>query len=257
GSSQSDADSRPRRRTHLHHGARRHCAPRLQHQSEREAAARRLRGADGADGDRHLQRSRPHQLDRPLHALEVSAPTGAPFANSSGGGSSVRRIKLPGTVVLALALVAGFGRASAAQTTVTSSDIQRLQDMIYDVSRDVNQLRSRDAALASQLQAELDDARDEAVYLRVKVRRNEPITRTEYDAVRNEIENIRSRARGDSSGGYTPPPAQSDRDYPRDTSRPAGTVGRTANPNEVPVGTEFDVRLEQPISSETARVEDR
>jgi hypothetical protein len=169
----------------------------------------------------------------------------------------VRRMRFPGILVLALAMIAGFSRPSAAQTTVTSADIQRLQDAIYDASRDVAQMRGRDSALASQLQAELDDARDDAVYLRVKQRRNEPISRSEYDDLRNKIDNIRSRARGESSGGYTPSQQSGDREYPRDTSRPSGTVGRTSNPNEVPAGTEFDVRLEQTLSSDTAHVEDR
>ena len=38
---------------------------------------------------------------------------------------------------------------------------------------------------------------------------------------------------------------------------PAGTAGRTQNPNEIPVGTEFDVRLQTPLSSSTSQVEDR
>jgi hypothetical protein len=155
--------------------------------------------------------------------------------------------------VLAFALVAALGRPA-----VTTGDVQRLQDNIYDASRDVSQLRSRDAALASQLQADLDDLRDEVTYLKVKLRRNESISRGEYDDVRSRIENIRSRARGESSSGY---PAQSsgdrNRDYSRDTTRPAGTVGRTSNPNEVPAGTEFDVRLEKTLSSATAQIEDR
>jgi hypothetical protein len=165
-------------------------------------------------------------------------------------------MSMTGTLVLALALVGTLSRPASAQTTVTNADIQRLQDTIYDASRDLSQLRSRDASLASQLQSELDDARDEAVYLRVKLRKNETVSRSEYNDVRDRVENIRSRARGESSGGYTPP-ASSDRDYPRDTSRPSGTVGRTSNPNEVPSGTEFDVRLEKTLSSSTAQIEDR
>src|SRR5712692_9859890 len=163
-----------------------------------------------------------------------------------------------GTALVALALLTGLSRTAAAQTRtysgdVTSADVQRLQDSIYDVSREVSQVRSRDASLASQLQAELDDARDEAIYLKVKLRKNEPIARSDYSDLRDKIENIRSRARGDSIGGYTPPVGAGDRDRPR----PAGTVGRTAAQNEVPVGTEFDVRLQNSLSSASAQVEDR
>jgi len=163
---------------------------------------------------------------------------------------------------VALGLAVGFAGSAAAQSsTVTSTDIQRLQDSIYDASRDLSEIRSRDAATASQLQAELDDARDEVTYLKVKLRRNEPIARSEYADVRDRVENIRSRARGDSSGGYTPPAGSKSEPDRRPTyspgSSPAGTVGHTQNPNEIPVGTEFDVRLQTLLSSKTTQVEDR
>ena len=160
-------------------------------------------------------------------------------------------------ILVALGLSAGFARPVAAQSTVTNADIQRLQDLLYDASRDVSQIRSRDAATASQLEAELDDARDDVTYLKVKLRRNEPIARSEYADVRDRVENIRNRARGDSAGGYTPPAGSNSEPDRRPTNAPTGTVGRTANPNEIPVGTEFDVRLQNPLSSKTAQVEDR
>ena len=88
-------------------------------------------------------------------------------------------IRIIGPLALALALSAA-GTATAQPSSVTSADVQRLQDNIYDASRDIAQLRGRDSVMASQLQAELDDARDEATYLKVKLRRNEPIARVEY-----------------------------------------------------------------------------
>jgi len=151
-------------------------------------------------------------------------------------------------------LAAGVAAPARAQSSVTTADIQRLQDVSYDASRDLAQARTRDAVLASQLQAELDDARDEVIYLKVKLRRNEPISRGEYNDVRDRLENIRSRARGDSAGGYTPPAGSRSESI---TPPPASTSGRSQNPNEIPVGTEFDVRLQNPLSSKTAQVEDR
>jgi hypothetical protein len=153
-----------------------------------------------------------------------------------------------------VALAAGMAGSAVAQSSVTSSDIQRLQDTIYDASRDIAQARSRDAALGSQLQAELDDARDETIYLKVKLRRNEPIARSEYADLRDRIDNIRGRARGDSAGGYTPPAGS--RPEPAPPS-PAPAPTRAQNPNEIPVGTEFDVRLQNSLSSKTVQVEDR
>lgn len=169
-----------------------------------------------------------------------------------------------GGVVLAVALVSVSSDAAAAQRSgaratterplpaVTSADVQRLQDNIYDASRDVAEARARDAALGSQLQGELDDARDEAIYLKVKLRKNEPIARSEYVDLRDRIENIRGRARGETTGGYTPPVGSTS----ESRSRPTTTTGR-ANRNEIPVDTEFDVRLRSALSSRTAQVEDR
>jgi hypothetical protein len=144
---------------------------------------------------------------------------------------------------------------SQSQSAVSSADVQRLQDDITDVSRDIAQLRNRDGALAKDLQSELDEARDEATYLKVKLRRNESIGQNEYADLRDRIENIRNRARGENSGAYPPPPAGTSIDP---GSEPRSRTGdRSRNPNEIPVGTEFDVRLQNSLSSNTAQVEDR
>jgi len=97
------------------------------------------------------------------------------------------------------------------------------------------------------------------IYLKVKLRRNEPMSRGEYNEVRDRIENIRSRARGDSAGGYTPPAGSRSESTPPPPGSPPppATSRRGQNPNEIPVGTEFDVRLQTSLSSKTAQVEDR
>jgi hypothetical protein len=171
----------------------------------------------------------------------------------------VKRIKLGGIVplvLLVLSVTAAAPTPAAAQSSVTSADIQRLQDNIYDVSREISQARSRDAGLASQLQGELDDLRDETVYLKVKLRKNEPISRSELAELRDRLENLRDRARGDAGGRYSTPSGTGGGLYEprRDPEPPAP---RSTNPNEIPVGTEFDVRLQNTLSSGTAQVEDR
>jgi hypothetical protein len=170
----------------------------------------------------------------------------------------VKLMRTSGPLVLALALAAGFPRPAAAQS-ITNSDIQRLQDAIYDASRDVSQLRSRDSSTASQLQAELDDARDETVYLKVKLRKNEAISRNDYADLRDRIDNIRNRARGEAAGSRSTPSGVGigDERSPSSQNSGVGTVGRSQNPNEIPVGTEFDVRLANSLSSKTTQVEDR
>jgi len=143
-------------------------------------------------------------------------------------------------------------RTAAAQTSVSNGDIQRLQDAISDARREVS--RSRDSALVPQLQNELDDASDEAIYFKVKLRKHEPIARTEFTEVRDRVESIRNRARGDAAGGYTPPEGTPTR--PDVRPAPDSTSGRITG-NEIPVGTEFDVRLQNSLSSKTTEVEDR
>lgn len=168
----------------------------------------------------------------------------------------MKLMRSSGPLVLALALATGFARSAAAQS-VTSSEIQRLQDSIYDVSRDVAQLRSRDASAASALQAELDDVRDEAVYLKVKLRKNETVSRSDYDEVRDRIENIRNRARGEVAGNSSSAVGIGEERSAEPRSSGVGSSGRAQNPNEVQVGTEFDVRLANTLSSKTSQVEDR
>src|SRR3954466_825413 len=188
-------------------------------------------------------------------------------------------------LVFTLALAAGSASSAAAQT-VTATDVQRLQDSIYDASRAVGQMRSRDANAASQLQSELDDAADEAIYLKVKLRKNESVSHRELTDVRDRVENIRNRARDNYNGSNSsangsinddrpvsaagnPAPYPNDngraypnengRTYPNDNGRayPNDPPVRSQNPNEIPVGTEFDVRLQQPLTSRTSQVEDR
>jgi hypothetical protein len=154
------------------------------------------------------------------------------------------------------ALIASLvGGAASAQSEVSSAEIQRLQDNIYDASRDVTQLRARDSALAAQLQGELDDARDEAVYLKVKLRKNERIDRNEYVELRDRIDGIRNRARGDSTFSDSSTTRAGTAGGARD-DRPATPAG-TQSAGDVSVGTEFDVRLSNALSSATAQVEDR
>jgi len=168
-----------------------------------------------------------------------------------------------GAAVAAL-LVASLAAPAAAQSgsSVSQSDIQRLQDNVFQASNDVSQLRSRDNTRANQLQGELDDLRDEVIYLKVKQRKDpQGLARNEYVDVRDRIEDLRTRARGDSTNAYTPAPAPAPAPAPRSTAAaPRGTTGgASANQRtvEVPTGTEIDVRLSNALNSGTAKVEDR
>jgi len=153
----------------------------------------------------------------------------------------------------------GLAASAAAQGNVTQADIQRLQDNVYQAGTDVTQARTRDAARANQLQAELDDLRDEVIYLKVKLRKEGSLARSEYADVRDRVESLRTRARGDATNASTPPPAPAAAPAPQaarsTTNTPAATPA--AGTGQIPVGTELDVRVGTRLNSGTAAVEDR
>jgi len=149
----------------------------------------------------------------------------------------------------------------SAQATVTQSDVQRLQDRIYDVSRDLANLRGPDEAAARQLQAQLDDLRDETVYLKVKIRKEGNVRYSEYADLRDRIDQLDARASGRTARyPASPGTGTSSMNQGTPVSRTdVGTTGAqsTGSAYEVPVGTEIDARLQQRLDSGTAKVEDR
>jgi len=179
---------------------------------------------------------------------------------------------IAGCVLFVLALVSAptlATPASAQSTTVTSADIQRLQDTVSDLDREISGLRRTDPQRVSQLQTELDDVRDDVVYLRVKMRRERTVARTDYTDVRDRLDDLRGRVRDDmastssdtsgpvgnesrrtsSAGGYEPRSSSGD----RDSERPRATSGSRL----IPVGQELDARLQDTLSSDRNQVEDR
>jgi len=176
---------------------------------------------------------------------------------------SIRRMALAGLVLAALATPAAAQQGS----TVTQADVQRLQDNIYLADRDVQQARSRDSARATQLATELDDLRDEVIYLKVKLRKERTLSRSEWADTRDRIDDLRSRARGDAPAvsAAPPPPSSSpvSSSASSTTAPPASRTPSTSSPApvagaiEIPTGTELDVRLQAPLNSGTAQVEDR
>ena len=199
---------------------------------------------------------------------------------------SIVKPAVPALLALTLALPASAqtarSRPAARQTmaTVTTTDIQRLQDQVYDASNEVSRLRSRDQARADDLQTRIDDARDEVIYLRVKLRMEGSVSRSVYNDVRSHVDAVRAETRAAAtgpnnapwpSGGGTGAGTGAGTGYGSGTgtSGRGGTYGgqpEQQNPsypnaparrNEVPAGQEIDVRLERELSSDTAQVEDR
>jgi len=106
---------------------------------------------------------------------------------------------------------------------------------------------------------EMTEIRDELGYLRVKQRRGEAVTRTDRQRLSDRVDRYMTRI----GNGRT-----SSDDYNRDRDRDRngrydqrndqrngtiGSVGRIA----IPSGTEMDVRLVTPLTSDTAQPEDR
>ena len=156
---------------------------------------------------------------------------------------SFRNYRLPLAFAAVLTVMAA---APADAQTVTRADIERLEVLSNEVSMDVEDALRRNNSLGN---TEFEMLREEVIYLKVKQRKGERITRAQYNDVRNRLTSLRSRARaaaGGISGGV------------------AGTSGSGVNRDragrisgEVPSGTELDVRLSEPLSSETATVEQR
>jgi hypothetical protein len=161
--------------------------------------------------------------------------------------------------ITATVLVATMALAvpmTALAQVITATDIQRLQDNVYLAERDISQLRTRDSARAMQLQGELDELSDEVVYLRVKLRKERTLARSEFSDVEGRIDGVRNRARGTGVTTSTAIPAVP-APAPPTAPVPPAPPARTSNVREIPAGTELDVRLSKVLNSGTAKVEDR
>jgi hypothetical protein len=141
-------------------------------------------------------------------------------------------------VLICSALLAAASTAWA-QAAVTESDLARLETTAQEIEKQVATLKSTDPTLAAEVEKSLTSLREEVTYLKVKLRREGAVTRDEYSGLRDRLETLRIRAQGQKVAA-TPV-----LDEPR---------GRAWT---VPVGTEIDVRLQTPLNSGTAKVEDR
>lgn len=151
---------------------------------------------------------------------------------------------------LAFVIALVFALPAAAQTPVTTADIQRLQDSLSQATNEVSTLRNRDMALAGRLQGEIEDLREEVIYLKVKLRKERSVPRSDYADVRDRIDDVRSRATATASTSTSAAP----RNVTPATRAPAATASAAS---EIPAGTELDVRLTDRLNSGTAKVEDR
>lgn len=152
----------------------------------------------------------------------------------------VRRLLALGAAIAALSV-------TAAAQDMSQDDLTRLEQAVDEIHAELVTLRQRDRDAARALQNELIQIEEEVTYLKVKLRRERVVPRAEYIEVRDRLEDLRARV----SGATGTPPSRT-----REQTQARGSGSSSAR-NVVPGGTELDVRLDQRLSSDTARVEDR
>lgn len=100
---------------------------------------------------------------------------------------------------------------------------------------------------------ELKELEDDLAYLRVKARRGETVTARERRDLSDRLDRFMTRVR--SSNTTT----SSDARGPRDSrwGNTQNSQGNNSQSRAIPAGSELDVRLQTPLTSDTAKVEDR
>jgi len=140
------------------------------------------------------------------------------------------------------AILAVLAARLHAQALVTTADLTRLETTATEIETLAATLAKTDATQAAEVRASLKDASEEIAYLKVKLRKEGRVTREEYAALRDRLETLRIKAQGPSPGKVTGMRVAGD-------EKPIAVV--------VPVGTEIDMRLQSPLNSGTAKVEQR
>ncbi len=152
----------------------------------------------------------------------------------------MRTVRLALFALLAFTLAAPLVAQTGAQAAVTVNDLARLDTAAAEVAKLQEALKKTDPTVAVEVERSLSDAKDEITYLRVKLRRDGVVTREEYTALRDRLETLRIKAQGQKVSAAPVP-----------DDRPAGTVVT------VPVGTEFDIKLQTSLNSGITKVEQR
>ncbi len=131
------------------------------------------------------------------------------------------------------------GASVAAQAPVSASDLAQLESSVTEVEGWSPNSRSETPRLPPTFSERSATLKDEVAYLKVKLRREGKVTREEYVAVRDRIETLRIKAQG-----------------PRVSAQPV-MEDRPGRIVTVPVGTQLEVRMQEPLDSGMAKVEDR
>ena len=138
-----------------------------------------------------------------------------------------------GAVMAMVALVLPLS-LSALQFSSQPFDVTSLERRVADARAQIVSSRassSTNPGELSRLDTELDAIDDEVAYLRVKARRGENVSEKERRDVSDRLARLEAQI--------------------------SGRVNDSGSASEIPVGTELDIRLQTPLSSGTAQVEQR
>ena len=145
--------------------------------------------------------------------------------------------RLMGAAALALAALAPDAWAAQTRDQARPRDLQRLQEDLANLDDELAALPERESE-AGRLRERAEELREDVIYLKVKMRRHQReggagtgLTYEEVAEVRRAVADLREDV--------------------------AGTTSRDQAEVRVPAGTELLLRLEEPLSSRTARREDR
>ena len=152
-----------------------------------------------------------------------------------GRGSEMKRFILTLLACLAASLPAGGQTRDEARPR----DLQRLQQDLTNLDEDLRGLEAGDPK-TDEFRQRAEDIREEVVYLKVKMRRQERAGREGTGVLYDEVVDVQ----------------RSIRDLREDIERAFGGK-RGGGELRLAQGSEILVRLEEPLSSKTARVEDR
>jgi hypothetical protein len=144
----------------------------------------------------------------------------------------MRDRRIPGGLIAVLAVAVPLS-LSAMQFSSQPFDVTSLERRVADAREQIASSRgaSTNPGELSRLDTELDAIDDEVAYLRVNARRGE---------------NVSEKGRRDVSERLARLEAQI-----------SGRANDSGSASEIPVGTELDIRLQTPLSSGTAQVEQR
>jgi hypothetical protein len=142
-------------------------------------------------------------------------------------------------ILTILAVCVSFAGSAFAQA-VTAAELSRLETAYNVVAGQVTALKKVDLTLAMASEKTLADIQDDLTYLKVKQRRENNVTPSDVKELGDRIETLRLKTQTSTIKAQ-----------PIMSGEPVEKV------YNVPVGTEMDVRLQTPLSSETAKIEQR